>query len=253
MLTETKAHLVGNRQISIYCKGPAVPGPHAFSIPGLPGKVVFGMRCIEKRQLYQHHIWQHAFCIWYSYHDARSRFPPGLDQEKFWSLPLRGFRLGRNSTMDLLHLLWPYEKKPDDVWCCNLRVFLIAFKVSSSESVYQKRWLRGWKNDLNVYLIYTHTFTYKDIYCVCIQLCKIFMSQVINSECKMGFGHCSNVGVFRKCNDDMVGFAPAAPWIPSIAVYCCWLLVLGISLWITVIWWAKVLNFSQVCEDDSCF
>ena len=35
-------------------------------------------------------------------------------QEKFWSLPLRGFRLGRNSTVDLLHLLWPYEKKPDD-------------------------------------------------------------------------------------------------------------------------------------------
>lgn len=45
-----------------------------------------------------------------------------LNQEKFWSLPLRGFRLGRNSTVDLLHLLWPYEKKPDDAWCCNLPV-----------------------------------------------------------------------------------------------------------------------------------
>lgn len=126
-----------------------------------------------------------------SYHDARSRFPPGLDQEKFWSLPLRGFRLGRNSTMDLLHLLWPYEKKPDDAWCCNLRVFKshLRFQVVSqfSKNV-------GLEGEKSTY-IYTHTFITFTCVCVCIQLCKIIMSQVINSECKIGFGHCSNVGV----------------------------------------------------------
>ncbi|CAL1146112.1 unnamed protein product, partial [Cladocopium goreaui] len=35
-------------------------------------------------------------------------------QEKYWSVPLRGFRLGRNSTEDLLHLLLPFERHPED-------------------------------------------------------------------------------------------------------------------------------------------
>ena len=36
------------------------------------------------------------------------------EQEKYWSVPLRGFRLGRNSTEDLLHLLLPFERHPED-------------------------------------------------------------------------------------------------------------------------------------------
>lgn len=35
-------------------------------------------------------------------------------QEKYWSLLLRGFRLGRNSTNDLLHLLFPPKKRRED-------------------------------------------------------------------------------------------------------------------------------------------
>jgi hypothetical protein len=35
-------------------------------------------------------------------------------QEKYWAVPLRGFRLGRNSTEDLLHLLLPFERHPED-------------------------------------------------------------------------------------------------------------------------------------------
>lgn len=104
-----------------------------------------------------------------SYHDARSRFPPGLDQEKFWSLPLRGFRLGRNSTMDLLHLLWPYEKKPDDAWCCNLRVFKshLRFQVVSQFS--KNVGLEGEKSTYKCIYIYTHIY---HIYmCVCVSNC----------------------------------------------------------------------------------
>lgn len=119
-----------------------------------------------------------------------------MDQEKFWSLPLRGFRLGRNSTADLLHLLWPYEKKPDDAWCCNLHVFKSHLRFQVVSQFTKNLGLESEKTIyLNVYIyIYTHLRIYIYI-CVCIQLCKIIMSQVTNSECKMGFGHCCNVGV----------------------------------------------------------
>eukprot|EP00435_Cladocopium_sp_Y103_P055776 s93_g18.t1 len=56
-------------------------------------------------------IWGHAEQL--KLHEGSITWFP-VAQEKYWSVPLRGFRLGRNSTEDLLHLLLPFERHPED-------------------------------------------------------------------------------------------------------------------------------------------